>query len=278
MTTTAMVSSSTSILERYIAEIRRSHPVLPVEEVWALARQYRATKDRAIAHRIVASHLMFVVQMAYAFHHQFGVGLLDLIQEGNIGLLTALKGFDPDRGYTFLSYAKWWIRYHMQCFVLRNAHSVSVPYTAYLRTLFFQMSAAQHQLRKTHQEEPTSAEVAAELGASEQDVEQMRALQAPPPRPPRWVAGEDRDPLDLLPHTADMEDDILDRDAQRQLQEDVQRALQCLDPKELAVMQGRYAEDLRFPEIGARLGVTRQRVDQLEKRARRKLRAALSAC
>ena len=105
-------------IDQYIAEIKR-YPLLNAEEELALARQYRDDGDITAAHQLVISNLRFVVKIAHEYRH-YGMKTLDLIQEGNMGLMMAVKKFDPDRGYRLISYAVWWIRAQIQSFVQRS--------------------------------------------------------------------------------------------------------------------------------------------------------------
>ena len=131
--TTALTLRENNI-DQYVAEIKR-YPLLNAEEELALARQYRDEGDIAAAHQLVVGNLRFVVKIAHEYRH-YGMKTLDLIQEGNMGLMMAVKKFDPDRGYRLISYAVWWIRAQIQSFVQRSWSMVKVGMTSARRKLF----------------------------------------------------------------------------------------------------------------------------------------------
>lgn len=128
------VPAPTSTLERYIAEINK-FPILSAEEEFSLAVRFKKFGDMEAAHKLVVSNLRFVVKIAHEYRN-YGVKLADLIQEGNIGLMHAVKKFDPYKGYRLISYAVWWIRAYMQNFIIKSWSLVKIGTTQAQRKLF----------------------------------------------------------------------------------------------------------------------------------------------
>ena len=147
--TTALTLRENNI-DQYVAEIKR-YPLLNAEEELALARQYRDEGDIAAAHQLVVGNLRFVVKIAHEYRH-YGMTTVDLIQEGNMGLMMAVKKFDPDRGYRLISYAVWWIRAQIQSFVQRSWSMVKVGMTSARRKLFFKVRSERNKLEQANPE------------------------------------------------------------------------------------------------------------------------------
>ena len=164
-------------IDQYIAEIKR-YPLLNAEEELALARQYRDDGDITAAHQLVISNLRFVVKIAHEYRH-YGMKTLDLIQEGNMGLMMAVKKFDPDRGYRLISYAVWWIRAQIQSFVQRSWSMVKVGMTSARRKLFFKVRSERNRLEQANPELKITAKHLSEaLDVRESDVEEMEVYMA----------------------------------------------------------------------------------------------------
>ena len=174
--TTALTLRENNI-DQYVAEIKR-YPLLNAEEELALARQYRDEGDIAAAHQLVVGNLRFVVKIAHEYRH-YGMKTLDLIQEGNMGLMMAVKKFDPDRGYRLISYAVWWIRAQIQSFVQRSWSMVKVGMTSARRKLFFKVRSERNKLEQANPELKITAKHLSEaLGVRESDVEEMEVYMA----------------------------------------------------------------------------------------------------
>ena len=134
----ALVSQESSALERYMSEVKRI-PMLSREEEDTLARRFRDHGDVDAAHKLVTANLRFVVKVAYQFK-AYGMKMLDLVQEGNLGLMRAVQKFNPDRGYRLISYAVWWIKAYIQNYILRNWSLVKLGTTQAQRKLFFNLN------------------------------------------------------------------------------------------------------------------------------------------
>lgn len=135
-------------LERYLQEINR-YPLLSAEQEKTLARKWVEQGDRDAAHMLTTSNLRFVVKISYEYR-RYGIRLSDLIQEGNIGLIMAVKKFDPDRGVRLISYAVWWIRAQIQNFILQSWRLVKIGTTQAQRRLFYKLEKTKRMLARMH--------------------------------------------------------------------------------------------------------------------------------
>jgi RNA polymerase sigma-32 factor len=264
-------------LEKYMNEVRK-YPLLSREEEHTLATRYRDTGDIDAAHRLVVSNLRFVVKVAYEFRG-YGMRLLDLIQEGNIGLMVAVKKFDPSRGYRLISYAVWWIRAYMKSFALRSWSTVKVGTTEATRRLFFSLRKAKAKLIGKTGAAPTKEELADELDVDASDIEEMElrlaardfSLDAEAPN----TGGT---PLDMLPSREQTQEERYAEEESRALvARSLESALGKLTDKERYIVEQRFMADRpkTLNEIGEEFGVTRERVRQLEARALAKIRKEL---
>lgn len=283
----ALIHAEGAALERYMGEVKRI-PMLTREEEDALARQYRDHGDVQAAHRLVTANLRFVVKVAYQFR-AYGLRMLDLIQEGNLGLMRAVQKFNPDRGYRLISYAVWWIKAFLQAYVLRNYSMVKLGTTQAQRKLFFRLRGAK---AKLEQEVETSGEamspqernarLAVDLGVEESDVDEMELRLAARDFSLDAEVGEDgkESHVDLLPSPADSQEDVVGRnEVQRLLKQDVGAALAILSDKERLIVKERIMADdpPTLREIGERWGVSRERARQIEANAIKKIKGYLTA-
>jgi RNA polymerase sigma-32 factor len=264
-------------LEKYMSEVRK-YPLLSREEEHALATRYRDTGDIDAARRLVVSNLRFVVKVAHEFRG-YGMRLLDLIQEGNIGLMVAVKKFDPSRGYRLISYAVWWIRAYMKSFALAGWSTVKVGTTEAGRRLFFSLRKAKAKLTGKNGDAPTKEELAHELEVDVGDVEEMElrlaardfSLDAEAPN-----AGGTH--LDSLPSPGQSQEERYAEEESRAIvARSVGAAIEKLTDKERYIVEQRFMEDppKTLNEIGEEFGITRERVRQLEARALEKIRREL---
>jgi RNA polymerase primary sigma factor len=258
------------ILDRYLHEVSRS-PLLTPEQEIALARRVQAGDEEAMQ-ELVTRNLRFVISVAKKYQNR-GLVLLDLIGEGNLGLMIAAKKFDPDHGVKFISYAVWWIRQAILASIARQGRTVRVPLnrTADLSRIV----KASEALRQELQREPTPEEISARVQLS---VDVVRALVALNTAEVRLDA-----PLDLEGDQA-----LVDRFAageygasedeayERFLADEIAAALATLPPRDAKVLRLYFGLDggkeHTLEEIGALFGVTRERVRQLRDRALKRLR------
>jgi RNA polymerase sigma-32 factor len=268
-------------LSAYLREVQK-HPLLVPEETQALAERFVTTQDATAAARLVTANLRLVVKIAYEYRRAYK-NILDLIQEGNIGLMQAVKRYDPYRGVKLSSYAAWWIRAYILRFILNNWRLVKLGTTQAQRKLFFNLRKKRAELQAMGIE-PTDAEVAKQLNVPESDVAEMdvrlqaseRSLDAP------IGDGEGRATakIDTMPSLVEGPETLMaDSELQGLLKEKLATFRQTLagKEKEVAIFDERLVADepLTLQELGDRFGISRERVRQLEQRLTGRLREFL---
>jgi RNA polymerase sigma-32 factor len=268
-------------LQRYLSEIRR-YPLLSREEEHQLAVRYTKNKDVEAAYRLVTANLRLVVMIAREYQRAFR-NLLDLVQEGNVGLMEAVKGFDPYRGIRFPSYAVWWIRAYIIRYIMNNWRMVKIGTTQAQRKLFFNLQKEKERLEA----EGFSAGpklLAQRLDVKESEVVEMeqrlaaRDLSVDAP----VAAGETMTMLDFLPSPeANVEEEVAAAESRELISQKVKEFGEQLTGKDRVIFESRLMaeEPLTLQEIGDRYGISRERVRQIEERIKKKLKAyLLSAC
>jgi RNA polymerase sigma-32 factor len=262
----------------YLREVQR-HPLLTPEQTRDLAIRFVDSQDPAAAAQLVTANLRLVVKIAYEYRRAYK-NIMDLVQEGNIGLMQAVKRYDPYRGVKLSSYAAWWIRAYILRFILNNWRLVKLGTTQAQRKLFFN-------LRKKRAElvamgiEPTDAEVAKRLNVPESDVTEMdvrltsteKSLDAPVGD----AEGRAISKIDMMPSASQGPESLVaDEELQALLKDKLQNFRKTLVGKEkdLAIFDERLVADepLTLQELGDRFGISRERVRQLEQRLTSKLR------
>jgi len=264
--------------ELYLSEINR-FDLLNREEELALARRWRREGDLEAAHRLICANLRFVVKIAHQYR-TYGTKILDLVQEGNIGLMMAVKKFDPERGIRLISYAVWWIRAYMQNFIIRSWSLVKIGTTQAQKKLFFKLGQARAALRgETGTEDP--AEIARHLSVTDREVEEM-ALRMGGRDASLDIELTEGSGFTLLDSLADMRDNqekkLVLAEEERQLTTDVRKALNRLNPRERKIVRDRILldEPRTLQELADEFGISRERVRQLEKNALKKLEGCLA--
>jgi RNA polymerase sigma-32 factor len=266
-------------LQAYMREVRR-HPLLTPDEEHRLAVEYTKTGDVDLAARLVTANLRLVVKLAYEYRRAFK-NMMDLVQEGNIGLMQAVKRYDPYRGVKLSSYAAWWIRAYMLRFILNNWRLVKIGTTQAQRKLFFNLSKEKARL-KALGIEPTNEEIAKRLNVSEADVGEMdRRLARSDASLDTPVAGSDgrtTTRLELLPGSSETPE-LATESAELEvvLHEQLEAFKQTLTGKDVQIFEKRLVADepLTLQELGDEFGVSRERVRQLEARLTGRLREYL---
>ncbi|MEN6464683.1 MAG: RNA polymerase factor sigma-32, partial [Syntrophaceae bacterium] len=162
---------TSNALDLYISKINKI-PILTAEEEFGLAVRFKKTNDPGAAEKLVTSNLRFVVKIAHEYKN-YGIKLIDLIQEGNIGLMHAVKKFDPYKGYRLISYAVWWIRAYMQNFIIKSWSLVKIGTTQAQRKLFFKLNQAKKKLEGMSARHPEFSEIAENLNVKEAEIEEM---------------------------------------------------------------------------------------------------------
>jgi RNA polymerase sigma-32 factor len=280
------LSGASSSVAAYLSEIRR-FPVLTVDEEQTLARTYRAKGDTRAAHQLVTANLRFVVKVAYEYR-SYGLSVIDLIQEGNIGLMKAVQKFDPDKGIRLISYAVWWIRAYIQNHILKSFSLVKLGTTQAQRKLFFSLGRAKRELDKASAEHgrgsdgENAAKIAKELKVKPAEVEEMTqrmqgrdlSLDAP--------VGDDggTSHVDFIQGNDLAQDNELSNYQERAMMQGVVgAALTKLDERERYIIEQRVMSDrpMTLKEVGEHFGFSRERARQLEVRAQKKLKLELNA-
>jgi len=274
------VPSVVGSLDAYISAVHRI-PVLSQEEEQALSRRYQEEEDLASARKLVMSHLRFVVHVARGYSG-YGLQIGDLIQEGNIGLMKAVKRFDPDQGVRLVSFAVHWIRAEMHEFILRNWRIVKVATTKAQRKLFFNLRKSKKRLGWMNAEEVRV--VAKDLGVPEATVREMESrlsgrdvgFEAPAD------ADEDAKPAPaafLIDEGADPYDNIADADQADNQMETLTQALQKLDQRSRDIIQRRWLNEDKatLQDLADEYGVSAERIRQVEANAMKKMRGLFAA-
>ncbi len=277
MTTAALnlpvVSDSMS---RYLAEIRR-FPLLSAEEEHGLAVRLHEENDLEAAHRLITANLRFVVKIAGEYR-AYGMRMLDLIQEGNVGLMMAVRKFNPHKGIRLISYAVWWIRAYIQNFIISTWSLLKIGTTQAQRKLFFKLSEAKNAIRRMTGSDDLQ-EAAQHLEVDAADVEEMdQRMRGEFSLDAELVAGEGTTLLDSLPDERQNQEELVaDLQESGIMHREIAAALQGLNEKERFIIERRVAADepLTLQEIADHFTISRERVRQIEERALAKMKTAL---
>ena len=269
------VPVSADPLQAYLAEVRRI-PLLTPEEEKALAVRYRETGDRAIAYHLVTANLRLVVKIALDYQRQWMLNLMDLIQEGNLGLMQAVKNFDPYRGAKLSYYASYWIKAYILKFVMDNWRLVKIGTTQVQRKLFFNLQKEKNRLEKMGFY-PGPARLAEAFETGEDKVIEMeQRLGDWEPSLDHPVGDDWRETRgDMISDTTELFDT---RIANAELQQIFSSKLvdfkETIDAKELEILEQRILseEPVTLQSIGDRYGITKERVRQIESRLVGKIR------
>jgi RNA polymerase primary sigma factor len=262
--------SERDILDQYLFEVAKTPLLTPPQEV-AIARRI-ASGDGDAMHELIRANLRFVVSVAKKYQNR-GMGLTDLIGEGNVGLLTAARKFDPDQGVKFISYAVWWIRQAILAALARQGRTVRVPLnrTADLSRIV----RSSETLRKELERQPSPEEIAEATGLTVEVVQSLATLNSSDVRLDAPVEGEGERSLSdrfVADEQSDPDIQVMDQ----LLIEEIDRALRALPPRDAKVLRLYFGlndgREHTLEEIGSLLGVTRERVRQLRDRALKRLR------
>jgi RNA polymerase sigma-32 factor len=277
MTNLPVVKNS---LETYLTQINQ-FPLLTQEEEFKLATRYRKDNDIEAAQKLITSNLRFVVKVAFEYK-SYGVKLLDLIQEGNIGLMMAVKKFDPYKGYRFISYAIWWIRAYIQNFIIKTWSLVKIGTTQAQKKLFYKIGKVRKALESDQDNEKKYDVLAKDLDVAKEEIMEMEqrmsardlSLDAP------FDEDHELTPLDLLQEgSVNQEDAVIAEQEKKILQAEVLDAMRRLNEKETFVIKNRIMAEspLTLQEIGDHLKLSRERVRQIESEALKKLKREMGS-
>jgi RNA polymerase sigma-32 factor len=277
------VPAEGSSLSRYLEEIRR-FPMLEPEEEFMLAKRWQEQEDSEAAHRLVTSHLRLVAKIAMGYRG-YGLPLNEIISEGNVGLMQAVKRFDPDRGFRLATYAMWWIRAAIQEYILHSWSLVKMGTTAAQKKLFFNLRKLKGQMQAIDEGDlapETVKEIAERLDVTETEVVEMN----------RRLEGGDRSlnvPLRvdsetdwqdwLVDETASQETRVAEADEFDHRMSLLHRAMGVLNERERHILTERRLKDepTTLEELSGEYGISRERVRQIEVRAFEKLQRAIKS-
>jgi RNA polymerase sigma-32 factor len=266
-------------LETYLVQINQ-FPLLTQEEEFKLAVRYIKHKEIEAAQKLITSNLRFVVKIAFEYK-SYGVKLLDLVQEGNIGLMMAVKKFDPYKGYRFISYAIWWIRAYIQNFIIKTWSLVKIGTTQAQKKLFYKIGKVRKALESDGAVEKKYELLAKDLDVTKEDIIEMEqrmssrdlSLDAP------FDEGQELTHLELLREDSPNQEEAIAQEEEKRIQErEVQNAMKRLNEKEVYVIRNRIMseEPLTLQQIGDHLKLSRERVRQIESEALKKLKKEFS--
>ena len=267
-------------LDTYLVQINQ-FPLLSQEEEFKLAVRYRKYDDIEAAHKLITSNLRFVVKIAFEYK-SYGVKLLDLIQEGNIGLMMAVKKFNPYKGYRFISYAIWWIRAYIQNFIIKTWSLVKIGTTQAQKKLFYKIGKVIKALEANGEKEKKYDLLAHDLDVTKEDIMEMEqrmssrdlSLDAP------FDESQELTHLELLKEESLNQEEAIAQEEEKKIRErEVQDAMRRLNEKEVYVLQNRIMaeEPLTLQQIGNHLKLSRERVRQIESEALNKLKRDFGA-
>jgi RNA polymerase sigma-32 factor len=273
--------SPDSNLSRYLGDIRR-FPMLEPSEEFMLAKRWQQHQDTEAAHRLVTSHLRLVAKIAMGYRG-YGLPIAEVISEGNIGLMQAVKRFDPDKGFRLATYAMWWIRAAIQEYILRSWSLVKIGTTAAQKKLFFNLRRIKGQLKLLDDGNLSQAHVthiATQLNVPETDVIDMNRRLAAPDHSLNApikvdVEGEWQDWL--VDDTESQETILGENQELTRRKRLLERALRNLTPRERRILSERRLKDeaATLEELSQEFGISRERVRQIEVRAFDKLQKAI---
>jgi RNA polymerase sigma-32 factor len=260
-------------LTRYLAEMRR-FPMLQPQEEYMLAKSWRELGDRDAAHRLVTSHLRLVAKIAMGYR-RYGLSIPEMISEGNVGLMQAVKRFEPDRGFRLATYAMWWIKASIQEYILRSWSLVKIGTTASQKKLFFNLRKVKIKISALDEGDlrPEQVQTIAErLGVNESDVIEMNRrlggdVSLNSPIREDGDAGEWQDWLvDDTPSQEMVVAESEDFDNRRQA---LAHVLSMLNSRERRIFEARRLRDepIALEELAEEFGISRERVRQIEVRA-----------
>jgi RNA polymerase sigma-32 factor len=269
-------------LSRYLQEIRK-FPMLEKKEEYTLAKRWREENDVEAAHQLVTSHLRLVAKIAMGYRG-YGLPLGELISEGNVGMMQAVKRFDPERGFRLSTYAMWWIRAAIQEYVLRSWSLVKMGTTAAQKKLFFNLRKLKGQMKALEEGDlpPEKVEqIAARLDVTEDDVIQMNRRMAGPDNSlnaPLRKDGEGGEWQDWLVDDTDSQEVILGEHEESNIRGQLlSEAMEGLNERERHIIaERRLKEDpTTLEDLSRHYGISRERVRQIEVRAFEKLQKAI---
>lgn len=274
--------SGESGLSRYLSEIRK-FPMLQPEQEYMLAKRWREHHDTDAAHQLVTSHLRLVAKIAMGYRG-YGLPIGEVISEGNVGLMQAVKRFEPDKGFRLATYAMWWIRASIQEYILRSWSLVKMGTTASQKKLFFNLRKAKSQISALEEGDlrPDQVDqIATKLGVSQQDVVEMNRRMSGDAslNAPLREEGEGEWQDWLVDEGASQENMLVDAEEKDNRLGALRNALGVLNDRERRIFEARRLSDepITLEELSEEFDISRERVRQIEVRAFEKVQAAVKS-
>ncbi|WP_295693197.1 RNA polymerase sigma factor RpoH [uncultured Maricaulis sp.] len=281
----SMTLSPEQGLSSYLSEIRR-FPMLEKDEEFMLGKRWREHEDGGAAEKLVTSHLRLVAKIAMGYRG-YGLPIAEVISEGNVGLMQAVKKFDPDKGFRLATYAMWWIRASIQEYILRSWSLVKMGTTAAQKKLFFNLRRMKSQMQALDEGDlkPDQVEaIATKLGVTNDEVMSMNGRLSGPDAslnaPLRGTEGEGQWQDWLSDDTAEsQEDELVESDEFETRMQLLQAAMGELNEREQHILQERRLSDepKTLEDLAGHYGVSRERIRQIEVRAFEKLQKAMKS-
>jgi len=274
-----MAVAQTGALEAYLAQINQ-FPLLTREQEFELAARYRRHNDLEAAQKLVTGNLRFVVKIA-AEYRGLGFGFIDLIQEGNIGLMKAVKKFNPFRKYRLISYAVWWIRAQIHNFIIRSWSLVKMGTTQAQRKIFAKLKSTKRSLTSPDGVTPDIETVAKTLDVKTEEVAEMELRMAARDASldVELEEGSNTTHIDMVPESSpDQEEMLAETEETEKIQEGISHAMEKLNDKERFVLEKRILAErpLTLKEIAEQFNISRERVRQIEAGSIKKIRGYLA--
>jgi len=276
------ILSSEGNLAIYLQEIKR-FPILSAEEEYMLAKRYKEHGDTEAAHKLVTSHLRLVAKIAMGYRG-YGLPVTDLISEGNVGIMQAVKRFDPEKGFRLATYAMWWIRAQIQEYVLHSWSLVKIGTTAAQKKLFFNLKKLKNQLSSIDSGDlsPENArEIATRLNVKEAEVVDMNNRLFTGDQSLNIQVGDEvkTELQDMLIDNKETPDKILEKSNEFSYRKKIfKEALKILNDREKEIIILRKLRDkpLKLEELSKKFNISRERVRQIEEKALEKLKKEVS--
>ena len=267
----------------YLQEIKK-FPILTAEEEYMLAKRYKEHGDTEAAHKLVTSHLRLVAKIAMGYRG-YGLPVTDLISEGNVGIMQAVKKFDPERGFRLATYAMWWIRAQIQEYVLHSWSLVKIGTTAAQKKLFFNLKKLKNQLSSIDSGDlsPENArEIATRLNVKEGEVLDMNNRLFSGDQSLNVQVGDEGDTewQDMLVDSNETHDNLIaNKDELKYRKKIFEQAIEILNEREKEIITLRKLQDkpVKLEELSKKFNISRERVRQIEEKAFEKLQKQVSA-
>jgi RNA polymerase sigma-32 factor len=270
-------------LEQYVAEIS-NYPVLSRKEEYDLAMKYKKDGDLEVARKLITHNLRFVIKVSNEYK-DYGISIMDLIQEGNIGLMKAVQRFDPTKGYRLISYAVWWIRAYIQNYIIRTYRLIKIGTTEAQRKLFYKLRSTKLKMGITD-ETPTRKEykaIAKELNVPLESVIEMDQRMTSRDVSLNALVSRTEDKATYMDfvedHAASQEELISAIEEQEKVKKNLKIAVKALNDREQYIIKNRLLKHkpLTLEELSKELKISKERVRQIEKSALKKMKDFLEA-